>query len=113
MYAYHENNVHVSVLKNNHHRSHTLYEFVTCMSLKLDQIASLLDEGDLHGEQLGEVIAQVDDIKWQRGCIIDLLRQCTARFPLQHHESRLTQPKGLEISGRNHQTDLAADATFN
>lgn len=47
------------------------------MDFELDQIAALLEGGDLHGKQLDEVIAQVDGIKWQRGRIIDLLRDCT------------------------------------
>lgn len=46
------------------------------MDLELGQIALLLDEGNLHGEQLAERTARVDFIKWQKGCITDLLCQC-------------------------------------
>lgn len=49
------------------------------MDLELDQIASLLDEGDLHGKQLDEVIVQVDRIAWQMTRFIDLLRECTVK----------------------------------
>lgn len=65
----------VLFLKLIHNRSYTLFEIVTRMDLELRQLASLLDQGDLHGKQLDEVIAQVASIKQQRADIMDALRQ--------------------------------------
>ena len=65
------------VLNISHGRSCTLIETITRMDLELRQIASVLDEGDVHGELLDSMTAQVAELAGRKAFIIGLLRECT------------------------------------
>jgi hypothetical protein len=64
-------------LTSNHNRPNAFIETITRMDLELCQIAALLDEGELCGEQLDKVIAQIAGIECQKVHIIGLLRRYT------------------------------------
>lgn len=52
-------------------------EAIECMTLELHQIATLLDNKQLSGEELDKVTAQVADIERRKEHILALLHMCT------------------------------------
>jgi hypothetical protein len=100
MYAYHQDKLDVLVLTTNHNRSHTLIEKIVRMELELCEIASRLDKGDLCGEQLDRVTAQVAGIECQRvhilGLLQDYCRTITSMYCQREKPSRLDHKKILK-----------------
>lgn len=65
------------ILSISHGRPCTLIKTITRMDLELRQIATVLDEGDVHGELLDGMTAQVAELARRIAFIIGLLCECT------------------------------------